>query len=42
MEQAPVVPLFYDQVIRFYQPYLKGFSANAMNDLNLRNVTYVH
>lgn len=38
MAAAPVVPLFYDQVIRFYPKGLKGLNANAMNLLDLRRV----
>ncbi|ATL48291.1 ABC transporter substrate-binding protein [Chitinophaga caeni] len=38
VEEAPVVPLFYDQVIRFIQPNVKGLVNNGMNLLELRYV----
>ncbi|MEQ1678679.1 MAG: ABC transporter substrate-binding protein, partial [Chitinophagaceae bacterium] len=36
MNDAPVVPLWYDKVIHLVQPYVKGFSPNALNLLELR------
>lgn len=38
MEDAPVVPLWYDKVVRLVQPYVKGFEPNALNLLELRRV----
>lgn len=38
MRDAPVVPLWYDEVVRFVQPYVKGFEPNALNLLELRRV----
>ncbi len=38
LNQAPVVPLFYDEVIRFYQSGIYGFETNAMNMLFLKEV----
>lgn len=35
---APVVPLFYDQVIHLVQPNVEGFTSNALNLLELRRV----
>ncbi|WP_249219718.1 ABC transporter substrate-binding protein [Chitinophaga sp. HK235] len=35
---APVVPLFYDEVVRLVQPGIKGFYNNGMNLLELRYV----
>ena len=35
---APVVPLFYDQVVRFFPKDWTGLDANAMNLLDLRRV----
>jgi peptide/nickel transport system substrate-binding protein len=35
---APVVPLFYDQMLHFSQLGLKGFSANPMNMIELKRV----
>jgi peptide/nickel transport system substrate-binding protein len=36
IEDAPVVPLWYDMVIHLIQPNVKGFEANALNLLELR------
>lgn len=38
IDDAPVVPLFYDQVIHLVQPGISGFPANALNLLELRYV----
>ncbi len=38
MEEAPVVPLYYDQVLRFYPKKVKGLGGNAMNLLDLKRV----
>jgi len=38
MEQAAIVPLYYDQVLRFSQPNISGFNSNAMNILDLKIV----
>ncbi len=38
MENAPVVPLFYDQVIRFYHNNIKNLEGNALNLLELKKV----
>jgi ABC-type transport system substrate-binding protein len=38
MDDAPVVPLWYDKVVRFVQPYVRGFQPNALNLLELRKV----
>jgi peptide/nickel transport system substrate-binding protein len=38
MKDAPVVPLWYDMVIRLVQPYVKNFPANSLNLLELRKV----
>jgi peptide/nickel transport system substrate-binding protein len=38
MKDAPVVPLWYDMVIRLVQPYVKNFSPNSLNLLELRRV----
>ena len=38
MRQAPVVPLYYDQVLRFYPKSLEGLGGNAMNLLDLKRV----
>jgi peptide/nickel transport system substrate-binding protein len=38
IEEAPVVPLYYDEVLRFIQPGISGLPANAQNVLDLRFV----
>jgi ABC-type transport system substrate-binding protein len=38
MEDAAVVPLWYDKVVRLVQPNVKGFKPNALNLLELRKV----
>lgn len=38
IKDAPVVPLWYDMVIRLVQPYVKGFKPNSQNLLELRRV----
>ncbi|HWR32608.1 MAG TPA: ABC transporter substrate-binding protein [Chitinophagaceae bacterium] len=39
INDAPVVPLWYDKVVRLVQPHVKGFKPNALNLLELRWVT---
>ena len=39
MNDAPVVPLWYDKAVRLVQPNVKGFNANALNLLELRRTT---
>ncbi len=36
IEDAPVVPLFYDEVVRLVHPYVKHFSPDGLNSLELR------
>ena len=38
MEDAPVIPLWYDQVIHLVQPNIKGFKPHPLNLLELRRV----
>jgi ABC-type transport system substrate-binding protein len=38
MNDAPVVPLWYDEVVHLVQPRVKGFHPNALNLLELRRV----
>jgi peptide/nickel transport system substrate-binding protein len=38
IEEAPVVPLFYDRVVRFFSSDLEGMEGNAMNLLSLKRV----
>lgn len=39
MQEAPVVVLYYDQVLHFTHRWVHGLHSNAMNDLDLRRVT---
>jgi peptide/nickel transport system substrate-binding protein len=38
MEDAPIIPLWYDQVIHLVQPNVQGFSPHPLNLLELRKV----
>ncbi|MFZ1263854.1 MAG: ABC transporter substrate-binding protein [Chitinophagaceae bacterium] len=38
IDDAPVVPLWYDKVVRLVQPEITGFPPNALNLLELRRV----
>ena len=38
IEDSPVIPLWYDEVIRLVSPRLKGFEPNGLNLLELRRV----
>lgn len=38
MADAPVIPLFYDQVLRFYPKSILGLEGNALNMLDMRRV----
>jgi peptide/nickel transport system substrate-binding protein len=38
MEDAPVVPLWYDVAVHLVQPGVSGFQPNALNLLELRRV----
>jgi peptide/nickel transport system substrate-binding protein len=38
IEEAPVVPLFYDEVLRFSQKNIEGLEPNALNLLDLKRV----
>ncbi|MEP6616844.1 MAG: ABC transporter substrate-binding protein [Ginsengibacter sp.] len=38
INDAPVVPLWYDMVIHLLQPYVSGLAANSLNLLELRKV----
>jgi peptide/nickel transport system substrate-binding protein len=42
LADAPVVPLFYDQVIHLIQPNVHGLKSNALNQLELRTVHINH
>ena len=38
ISDAPVVPLWYDEVFRLVNPHIKNFNANGLNLLDLRKV----
>jgi ABC-type transport system substrate-binding protein len=38
MDEAPVIILYYDQVLRFVQKNVAGIGSNPMNLLILKNV----
>jgi peptide/nickel transport system substrate-binding protein len=40
IDDAPVVPLWYDEVIHLVQPSVQGFQPNALNLLELRHVHF--
>ena len=42
MQEAAVVPLYYDQVVRFVQNNISGLPSNAMNLLELKTVSKHH
>jgi oligopeptide transport system substrate-binding protein len=41
VKDAPVVPLWYDEVIRLVQPHVSNFQPNGLNLLELRKVRFV-
>ena len=38
LSEYPVIPLYYDQAIRFAQKNVKGLSMNPINILQLKTV----
>ena len=42
IEEAPVVPLYYDEVIRFTQKNIRGLGINPIDLLDLRSVQKVN
>ena len=38
IDNSPIVPLYYDQVLRFVHKNVKSLNANPMNSLVLKNV----
>ncbi|MBT6515695.1 MAG: ABC transporter substrate-binding protein, partial [Crocinitomicaceae bacterium] len=38
VEDAPIIPLFYDETVRFFSPRVTGIKANSMNQLDLSEV----
>ena len=39
MSSAPIVPMFYDEVVRFTRKEVKGLGINATNLLELKEVS---
>ena len=39
MDESVIVPLYYDEVIRFTHKNVKGLGVNPINILDLRKVT---
>jgi peptide/nickel transport system substrate-binding protein len=39
IDDAPVVPIFYDMVIHLVNPSVRNLQPNALNILELRNVS---
>lgn len=39
MQEAPIVPLYYDEVVRFTQQNVSNLGINPINILNLKHVT---
>lgn len=39
IDDAPVIPLWYDEVIRLVNPWIRGFQPNGLNLLELRYVS---
>jgi peptide/nickel transport system substrate-binding protein len=42
IDEAPIIPLYYDQVIRFYQKNIEGLGINPIDMLDLRRVKKVN
>jgi len=38
LDEAPTVPLYYDEIVHFLQPRVKGWHTNAMNMLQLKDI----
>ena len=38
IDNAVIVPLYYDEVLRFTQKNISGLNSNAMNMLDLKTV----
>lgn len=41
ISEAPIIPLYYDQVIRFSQKNIRGLGINPIDMLDLRSVRKV-
>ena len=42
LDEAAIVPLYYDQIIRFVQTNIEHFESNGMNMLNLKKVNKIN
>ena len=38
LENSPIIPLYYDKVMRFSQKNIEGLTTNPVNQLNLKKV----
>ena len=38
IEEAPIVPLYYNEVVRFVHNNIEGLETNSMNTLSLKRV----
>jgi hypothetical protein len=38
MEEVPIIPLYYDKVVRFLGKNIRGLTLNPINTLNLKTV----
>jgi peptide/nickel transport system substrate-binding protein len=38
VDEAPIIPLYYDEVVRLVNPKISGLSLNPVNVLNLKYV----
>ena len=41
IEECPVVPLYYDEVVRYLSNDVEGMTGNPMNLINLKRVRKV-
>jgi peptide/nickel transport system substrate-binding protein len=39
MTEFPVIPLYYDQAVRFSRKNIRGLEMNSINLLNLKRVS---
>ena len=40
IEEAPVVPLYYDEVLRMCQKNVEGITPNGLNLLNIKHIKF--
>lgn len=41
-DEAPVIPLFYAETLRFLKNNVSGLTSNSLNSLSLKNVKVIH